>query len=222
MCNTCYQNAYSQLPKRKKHLQAYRKRPKVKARQKAYRQRPEIKAQHKAYMKLYKTIGWKGKHNPNISKALKKIYKETPEIYINPARVEKLRIARLHQIFPKEDTGIERYLQAELNRRHISFVKHLAEVGQPDIAFPNEKIVVFADGDYWHGGNKYYPTIKKHMRVEKNIERALRTNAQLHAEGWKVLRFWEHEIKADVEKCVDEIEIALHKKENFLDKFGGD
>jgi DNA mismatch endonuclease (patch repair protein) len=68
-----------------------------------------------------------------------------------------------------------------------------------DIAFPSKKIALFVDGCFWHGcplhshlpkSNEAYWTPK----LRKNIERDLAKNRRLEAEGWKVLRFWEHEL----------------------------
>ena len=36
-------------------------------------------------------------------------------------------------------------------------------------------------------------------------------NAELKAQGWTVLRFWETEIKENPHRCVDEIERELYE-----------
>lgn len=107
---------------------------------------------------------------------------------------EKARLLdmRLHQVIPRKDTIIECMLQNELSFREIGFCKHYLVLGQPDIAFPNQKIAVFADGDYWHN-------------TEKSKKRDLFVNTALQQDGWLVLRYWEHEIKANPEAAVDEI-----------------
>lgn len=37
-------------------------------------------------------------------------------------------------------------------------------------------------------------------------KKGFKFNEQLRNDGWLVLRYWEHEINANVEDCVDEIE----------------
>ena len=98
------------------------------------------------------------------------------------------------RVFPVKDTSIEVALQLELTKRDIPFVKHKAVVPhhQCDI-FIEPNIVVEADGDYWHN-----------LPVQK--EKDARVNAAMNAAGYLVLRYWEHEIRANAEGCVDEIE----------------
>lgn len=109
---------------------------------------------------------------------------------------QKISNKRLLQVLPFKDTSIERKLQDELSERGYGYYKHYAVMGQPDIAFPDKKIAIFADGDYWHNREN---TKKRDMEV----------NNKLSAQGWLVIRFWEHEINANVDAAVDEIEDVL-------------
>jgi len=82
--------------------------------------------------------------------------------------------------------------------------------GKPDIAYVSKKIAIFIDGDFWHGYNwkklgKVPPKKYWQGKIEKNIARAKKYNQQLKKDGWKVLRFWEHEIKKDPERCIRKI-----------------
>ncbi|QLJ53449.1 MAG: hypothetical protein Sv326_1274 [Candidatus Fermentimicrarchaeum limneticum] len=118
---------------------------------------------------------------------------------VNIIQKKKIRNARLYYIFPRKDTSIERKVQNELSNREIGYYKHYPVIGQPDIAFPDRKIAVFCDGDYWHG---------KRRDVR---ERDTRINEKLRNEGWLVLRYWEHEINTNTEALVDEIELEVVK-----------
>jgi DNA mismatch endonuclease (patch repair protein) len=70
---------------------------------------------------------------------------------------------------------------------------------RPDIAFTRRKLAVFIDGCFWHGCplhgrraggvNDGYWTPK----IARNRERDTEQDARLHAAGWRVLRFWEHD-----------------------------
>lgn len=128
-----------------------------------------------------------------ISNSLKQYYEEHPELK------EKLREYRLKQLIPSKDSSIEIALQKELNRRGIAYEKHLSVLGicQPDIVFPNRKIAVFADGDYWH------------TKDERAIRKDQFQNKFLREKGWNVLRFWGHEIRQDVVNCVNQIEECI-------------
>ncbi len=111
---------------------------------------------------------------------------------------QKIREARLRQVIPTKDTSIEVAIQNELNQRGIIFEKHLPVCGvcQPDIVFTDRKIAIQCDGDYWHN-------------LPYNVEKDRRQDKILRENGWQILRFWGSEIKADVFKCVNQIETVL-------------
>lgn len=88
--------------------------------------------------------------------------------------------------------------------------------GSPDIAITRYRIAVFVDGDFWHakghqghqehpgeqiGSNKEY----WQKKLKRNVERDKEVNDELTDRGWLVLRFWESDIKKDLQKCVDMI-----------------
>ena len=81
--------------------------------------------------------------------------------------------------------------------------------GKPDIVLPKYKIVIFCDGDFWHGKN--YDEEKgryKKFWIDKialNIKRDIEVNKRLKEEGWKVLRFWKTEIQGKTDKCINKI-----------------
>lgn len=87
--------------------------------------------------------------------------------------------------------------------------------GNPDIELFEKKIIIFIDGEFWHGFNWKLKKerIKAHRKywipkIEKTIKRDRNNNLQLRKLGWTVLRFWEHEIKKDIEKCIRKIKLA--------------
>jgi DNA mismatch endonuclease (patch repair protein) len=92
--------------------------------------------------------------------------------------------------------------------------------GVPDIVFLKEKVAIFVDGEFWHGYNWVEKKKKINSnrsywikKIEGNIERDTEVKKQLASMGWKVLRFWEKEVKSDLEKCVSKIINAL--KNNY-------
>jgi DNA mismatch endonuclease (patch repair protein) len=127
--------------------------------------------------------------------------------------IEASKVRRLKIIIPLKDTKPEKMLQEELKKRGYIYEKHYPIKGQPDIAFPDKKIAIFADGDYHHGNpDKYKSTDKiccgKYIAEEKwSMDK--RVTEILQNQGWLVLRYWESEIKASVENVVDEIEDIL-------------
>lgn len=109
----------------------------------------------------------------------------------------------------KKDTSIELLLRRALFKRGVRYRKNAKSIlGTPDIAIKKYKLLIFCDGDFWHG--KEYYGVKTHEwfwneKIKRNRERDLEYTIRLRDEGWTVLRFWESEIKKDVEKCVDEV-----------------
>jgi len=103
---------------------------------------------------------------------------------------EKVRRARIHRVFPKKLTSIELALREEFGRRGLAFEMHRPLFGQfqPDFVFDQERLIVQADGDYWHN-------------LPGALERDAIFNETARANGWHVLRFWESEIKKDVTSC---------------------
>lgn len=81
--------------------------------------------------------------------------------------------------------------------------------GKPDIVFRKRKVVVFMDGEFWHGYNwkEKKSKIKSNRvywisKIEKNIARDKKNTKILQKDGWRVLRFWEHEVKNNLDGCV--------------------
>jgi DNA mismatch endonuclease (patch repair protein) len=112
-------------------------------------------------------------------------------------------------------------LQEELKRRRRRFQTNDESLpGSPDIVFPRKRLVVFCDGDFWHGRrlntrllrlraghNAHYWTAK----ILGNVRRDRRIRRELRAAGWTVLRLWDSDIQADVAKQADKIEALLRR-----------
>lgn len=82
--------------------------------------------------------------------------------------------------------------------------------GKPDFVFEQDRIAIFVDGCFWHGCPRCYrrPHSSQSYWDEKvagNIERDKRIRRELRKGGWRVLRFWEHEVKANVSRIAVKI-----------------
>ena len=87
-------------------------------------------------------------------------------------------------------------------------------LGSPDFFFLESKLVVFVDGCFWHGCPRCGHFPKKNAafwkaKIERNRERDSDTTRRLKAKGLTVLRFWEHELREDIESCVAKIADAI-------------
>ena len=78
----------------------------------------------------------------------------------NPQALKMLKEIRSRIVYPKKDTSIERKMQNMLREKGIHFVTHYPLYNECyetriDIAFPENKIAVYCDGDYWHNLASY-------------------------------------------------------------------
>lgn len=119
----------------------------------------------------------------------------------------------------KRDTACELLLRRSLWRRGLRYRVDVADLpGRPDLVFHAARLVVFCDGDFWHGRD--LPARLARLRrghnapywvakIETNVARDRRNDATLAADGWLVLRVWESEIRADVDAVAARVEAAL-------------
>lgn len=101
-------------------------------------------------------------------------------------------------------------LRKALWKQGLRYRTHYKIKGSPDIVFPKKKLVVFCDGDFWHGykWNELKKRLKDpfwHNKIKRNIQRDKEINKTLKKEGWKVMRIWEHQIRNNLGSCVKRI-----------------
>jgi DNA mismatch endonuclease (patch repair protein) len=97
-----------------------------------------------------------------------------------------------------EDTEIA---LAKLLRRHgiKSWRRHQPVFGKPDFIFWKARLAIFVDGCFWHCCPKcgHIPKTRRtywREKIHRNKNRASAVNRTLRAQGWRVLRIWEHEL----------------------------
>lgn len=125
-----------------------------------------------------------------------------------------------------KDTKIEIILRKALWRKGYRYRKNYSKLpGKPDIVMPKYKIVIFCDGEFFHG--KDWNSLKKKLKnsnngefwinkISRNRERDDEINKRLSFEGWTVLRFWGEEIKKHTDECVQIVEETIFDQ-NIID-----
>lgn len=105
------------------------------------------------------------------------------------------------------DTTPELALRCALHAEGLRFRKNSTVIpGRPDLVFKSSRVLVFVDGDFWHGWN--FPAWRGKLseywraKIDRNIRRDRRTRRRLSANGWTVIRVWEHDILRDLPACV--------------------
>lgn len=117
----------------------------------------------------------------------------------------------------QKNTQAEITLRKKLYHNGIRYRIHYKSlIGTPDIVITTSKLIIFVDGEFWHGKNwklqkQKLKTNKSFWiaKIERNIQRDMEINIALTKLGWIVLRFWDKEILKNPEKCVEMIESCI-------------
>lgn len=135
-------------------------------------------------------------------------------------------MSRIRRANTKPELVLRRLLHAQ-GLRYRTHVSHLP--GCPDVVFGPCRIVVFIDGDFWHGWrfptwcHKLKPYWKK--KISGNRARDRRNFRRLRSLGWTVLRVWEHQIEEDPYACAHRIIAEVSRLrlavERPVDRIGG-
>jgi DNA mismatch endonuclease (patch repair protein) len=117
----------------------------------------------------------------------------------------------------RRDTASERTLRSELWRRGLRYRVDFKVVGRRqrvDIVFTRVKVAVFVDGCFWHSCPLHATAPKANgdwwkAKLAANVERDRETDRALQAQGWLVIRVWEHE---PAQTAADRIEAAVRQR----------
>lgn len=127
-----------------------------------------------------------------------------------PHERTSFRMSRVRQ----KDTSIERIIRSRLHHEGLRFRKNVKDLpGAPDIVFSKQRVVVFVDGDFWHGYDlpRLRGSISQYWvdKISRTIERDQRNTNQLQEMGWRVVRVWGHEVERDLDGVVQRIKVIL-------------
>ena len=98
------------------------------------------------------------------------------------------------------DTKPELLLRNVVWRMGLRYRLKSGVPGRPDLVFPAARVAVFVDGCQWHCCPDHWVRPKSNTdfwdrKFEKNRNRDAHVNELLKEQGWRVLRFWEHEVE---------------------------
>ena len=80
--------------------------------------------------------------------------------------------------------------------------------GKPDFVFKNTKLAVFVDSCFWHGC-PYHCRMPKsnesywNEKIKRNKARDKQIVTWYKKHKWRILRFWEHSLNKNMQKCAD-------------------
>ena len=111
------------------------------------------------------------------------------------------RSAQMARIRATANASTETRVESALRREEVGgWVKHPGDVaGRPDFYFPNFRLALFVDGCFWHACPKCGRIPKTRVgfwkaKLEANRQRDFRVTRRLRADGYHVIRVWEHEL----------------------------
>jgi len=116
----------------------------------------------------------------------------------------------------KPELAFRKALWAAGYRYRIDYKKLM---GKPDIVLKKYRTAIFIDGEFWHGHNwderKLKIKTNKEFwipKIERNMQRDQEVNEALAEMGYTVFRFWESEVKKNLDRCLDTVIISLKKQ----------
>jgi DNA mismatch endonuclease, patch repair protein len=109
----------------------------------------------------------------------------------------------------KPEMALRRSLHAQGLRYRVDAAPLKGLRRRADVLFTRAKVAVYVDGCFWHGCHEHYKppgtnALYWAAKVERNRVRDQDTDSRLEAEGWDVVRVWEHEPVEQAAKRVRE------------------
>src|SRR5438067_601753 len=112
--------------------------------------------------------------------------------------MSRAKRSRLMSRIRGKGTTPERYISRALEASGLSLRYNDKTLpGCPDVVVPAARLVIFINGDFWHGWR--FPRWRHRLgsfwraKIMTNRLRDVRNQRKLKRAGWKVIRIWEHE-----------------------------
>jgi len=124
------------------------------------------------------------------------------------------RSERMSRIRSRENKDTELALARLLRLHRITGWRRNQQVlGKPDFVFRKMRLALFVDGCFWHFCPKHshFPDSNRQFwrnKFSRNRARDRFVTRALRAQGWRVLRIWEHELRKP-ERLVRRIRAVL-------------
>ena len=121
-------------------------------------------------------------------------------------------------------TKLEKTIENALNINNIRYIpQYPFNIGIMDFYLPGAKIALFVDGTIWHADPTVYEAedvlffsrkisrdVKSNKLTAKEVWlKDAQHNAYLKKRGFVVMRFWETEIRENIQKCIQAIRLKL-------------
>lgn len=144
-----------------------------------------------------------------------------------PLRRDRALVSRIMAAVRSTDTEPERLLAFAFKRAGLRCRRYADDVrGRPDFVFAAERVVVFVDGDFWHGRQwrqRRLPSLDHQFarsanrkywiqKITRNVRRDTAVSRALRRQGWCVVRLWESDVRANLDRCITRVCRALVRR----------
>lgn len=138
-----------------------------------------------------------------------------------PDRFTPQERSRIMSLVKGRDTKPEKIVRSLLHMMGYRFRLHRNDLpGKPDIVLPKHRKAIFVHGCFWHGhaGCRRAGRPKSNAdfwdkKIDANMARDKKTQAELKNAGWDFLVIWQCEMK-DLEKLQVNLKRFLEGEEN--------
>ncbi len=106
---------------------------------------------------------------------------------------------------------LEGIVTKELWKRGLRYRRNSKNLfGKPDISLKKYKVVIFIDSCFWHCCPQHGNMPKTNQefwekKLNRNKDRDKEVNKYYIERGWNIKRIWEHEIKDNLNKTIDDV-----------------
>jgi DNA mismatch endonuclease, patch repair protein len=209
LCATCYQRRYY----------APKKKFKTRKEQYEYVSRLFSGEGNPMYGDHTTNLGrtYTDERNKKVSEAVKKWAAKNPDHYsrIGIKGALKVRMMGLRGL----PTGPEKIMENALKKHKIHYIaQYDFDIGVMDFYIPDGNIALFVDGVIWHADPRKYKAddilffgnkISKNKWTKKTAAEIWKKDEihikYLKSKGYTLFRFWETEIREDINKCIKKL-----------------
>ena len=113
------------------------------------------------------------------------------------------------------DTSPEMKVRKAIHRAGYRFRLHRSNLpGSPDLVLPRHRMAVFVHGCFWHWHGcrrSRMPQTNRdywQAKIQRNMDRDVRTQAQLIELGWSVMSIWECSLEPGIDELLNRLDEA--------------
>lgn len=124
---------------------------------------------------------------------------------------KRLQISRSKNIARQKtsNTDIEQKIEYLLKELNVNYkLQFQFKYFVVDFFLPKYNLVIWCDGDYWHGNPSFYPVLTKRQKNQHRLDRS--HESYLSKRNINYIRLWGFDIKNNFNLCKKQIELLIN------------